>query len=46
MIVKKSATAVGMAGPTIGDLLFAGGSTAVFLVILANLGAAMSLYFR
>ena len=42
--MKKPTVAVRQITPSIGEILFAGGSTAVFLVILASAAEALSRY--
>ncbi len=45
-LVKRPAAAVKQATPSMLDTLFAGGCTAVFLVILASVAGTITLYFR
>ncbi len=44
--MKKPMAAVREAGPSMLDMLFASGSTAVFLALMASLAGAVSLYLR
>ncbi len=44
--MKKSIAVARRAGPSATQMVFAGGSTAVMLVILAGAAAAVSLYLR
>ena len=44
--MTKSISGVRTAGPSLLDLVFAGGSTAGFLAIMANVVLAVGLYLR
>lgn len=44
--MKKPVAAVRPASPSMLDMLFAGGSTVVFLTIIASVAAAVSTYLR